>query len=136
MLLTLRRTFFIDFARWDYIKARHETCDANFQEKDCIQKAMVTAGVDTSKIDSCLLYSGGLENDQMNPILEELRPNAFPRAPHVSVGDFALGNRPLQDSFSEENIKTTICNGFMEGYKPDICRSTKPESCREPEQEL
>jgi hypothetical protein len=102
-------------------------CDGQFERTDCVQNAIQDAvGGDTTKVDNCVKYSGSLEGNGINTILEKYFPPKSPSesrlyeswvAPLLSVESFDYIDMFLSNS----TVVEAICSRFVVGKQPRIC---------------
>uniref|UniRef100_A0A7S3DXD1 PA domain-containing protein n=1 Tax=Entomoneis paludosa TaxID=265537 RepID=A0A7S3DXD1_9STRA len=113
---------------WNYVYEFMKRCNDPdyFNSPDCIKDAYSHAGIDGTKIDTCMKDSGGLEDDTNNNKLDtEIRAQREKGV--VLVPTSFVNEAQVRGAMSPGNIFEAICSGYSEGTKPDIC--TQCDKC-------
>ena len=110
---------------WDYVSEFLFRCDDEpefFTSETCIKDAMDHAGVDKHRIDACMSDAGGVEDDNINHILEE-ELAAREESGVVIVPSFFVNSAPLRGAMNVAEIFEAICSGYRHGSEPDVCKT-------------
>jgi len=105
-----------------------EACNNSkkFMEKGCIDGAANRAGIDASKINKCIKQSGGLEDRDMNKMLQdqvdEVEANGIIVMPVAYVNGV-----PIRGTLDFDVVFKAVCAGYKKGTEPEIC--TKCADC-------
>ena len=109
---------------WNYIDIFHHKCSHDkhyFDDKDCLHDVYHhSGGIDESEIDDCIKDSGGLENDNINRMLEEeltWSVNTVVETPSLWINFVPYKWMPLTPQW----VLESICHGFVYGQTPHIC---------------
>lgn len=109
---------------WDYVAEFMERCDNPdyFANGDCVKDALKHAGVKEDIVDRCIRDSGGLEKDATNTFLD-LEMEAQVNRGVVILPTAFVNTVALRGSLSTDTVFTAICNGYLEGTEPSICKA-------------
>jgi len=113
---------------WDYVNEFVLRCDNDdyFTSMDCIKDCMERSGVVHSKIERCIADSGGLEDDDVNILLEEELMSRISSGV-VILPSFFVNNAPLRGAPKTSEVFEAICSGYASGFEPRACK--KCSSC-------
>lgn len=108
---------------WEYVAEFIERCDNPdyFANDDCVKDAFKHAGIKEDVVDRCMRDSGGLEKDTTNTFLE-LEMQAQVKRGVVILPTAFVNTVALRGGLSVDTIFTAICNGYLEGTEPSICK--------------
>jgi hypothetical protein len=109
---------------WNYVNEFLFRCDDQpefFISDTCIKDAMDHAGVEKHKIDACMQDSGGLEDDNLNQVLEQ-ELAAREASGVVIVPSFYVNSAPLRGAMNIPEVFEAICAGYRSGSEPDVCK--------------
>jgi len=108
---------------WEYIAEFIERCDNPdyFANDDCVKDALKHAGIKEDVVDRCMRDSGGLEKDTTNTFLE-LEMQAQVKRGVVILPTAFVNTVALRGGMSVETVFTAICNSYLEGTEPSICK--------------
>eukprot|EP00523_Entomoneis_sp_CCMP467_P015407 CAMPEP_0168777664 /NCGR_PEP_ID=MMETSP0725-20121227/6683_1 /TAXON_ID=265536 /ORGANISM="Amphiprora sp., Strain CCMP467" /LENGTH=586 /DNA_ID=CAMNT_0008827409 /DNA_START=54 /DNA_END=1815 /DNA_ORIENTATION=+ len=107
---------------WNYVNEFMARCNDPdyFASPDCIKDAFSHAGIDASKIETCMKDSGGLEADTNNNKLDnEIKMQR--ELGVILVPTSFVNNAQVKGAMSPANVFEAICSGYAEGTKPEIC---------------
>jgi len=109
---------------WDYIAEFMERCDNPdyFANGDCVKDALKHAGIKDDIVERCIRDSGGLEKDATNTFLD-LEMEAQVNRGVVILPTAFVNTVALRGSLSTDTVFTAICNGYLEGTEPPICKA-------------
>lgn len=108
---------------WDYMEEFIERCDNPdfFANDDCVKDCYKHASIKQDVIDRCIADSGGLDKDKPNTFLDLEMESQVQRGVVILPTAF-VNTVALRGGLSTETVFTAICNGFLEGTKPKICK--------------
>jgi len=107
---------------WDYISQFFDRCNTPdyFMNEDCVKDCYKHAKVDASKIDECMMASGGLSKDQKNELLDAEIAAQSERGVVVLPTAF-VNTAAMRGQLTAGSVFTAICAGYLEGTTPEIC---------------
>jgi hypothetical protein len=109
---------------WDYILYHLEHCPGpdKFIDHDCVTQALTAAKVDPTRVDQCMMDSGGLDADDVNPLLEyQLHQQS--RTGILALPALVVENRTLDEPTSF-HLWEGLCRRFWTlnlTTTPDVC---------------
>lgn len=108
---------------WDYMSEFMARCDNPdyFANEDCAKDAYKHAGIKEDIINRCIADSGGLDKDKPNTFLD-LEMEAQVKRGVVILPTAFVNTVALRGGLSTDTVFTAICNGFLEGTEPKICK--------------
>ena len=108
---------------WEYMKIFMQRCDTPdfFANEDCVKDVMRKAGVKEELIDRCIKDSGGLEKDTPNTFLDLEMASQIKRGVVILPTAF-VNTIALRGGLSVDTVFSAICNGYLEGTAPKICK--------------
>lgn len=108
---------------WEYVMKFMELCDTPdyFANDDCVTDAYTHAEIDKDMIERCMKDSGGLSNDQPNTFLD-LEMSAQVQRGVVILPTAFVNTVALRGGLSVNTVFTAICNGYLEGTEPKVCK--------------
>ena len=92
-----------------------------FANEDCAKDAYKHAGIKEDIINRCIADSGGLDKDKPNTFLD-LEMEAQVKRGVVILPTAFVNTVALRGGLSTDTVFTAICNGFLEGTEPKICK--------------
>jgi hypothetical protein len=107
---------------WTYVEEFMFRCQGEdfFTSPDCIKDAYSHAGVEKTKIDACMLESGGLEEDDQNTVLEA-QLGEREAAGVVIIPSMYIDNSPIRGALEFPTVFKAVCAGYETGTEPDVC---------------
>jgi hypothetical protein len=107
---------------WKYIQEFLERCDTPdyFMNEDCINDCYRHAGVEGGLINQCMNDSGGLENDNVNALLD-LEISAQQERGVVVLPTAFVNTAAIRGQLTPSTVFHAICAGYAEGTTPKIC---------------
>lgn len=112
-------------AWWKYVDYFIENCDAKdkFNDPTCFQAAMTAAGVDASKIATCMTNAGGVGSDlnATNSLLEKEIADQESSGV-VLIPSLVVNGAVVRGSLSFSTVLKAVCSGFATGSEPLICQ--------------
>jgi len=108
---------------WSYVAQFMERCDSPdyFANDQCVDDAYKHAGIKKEDIDRCMNDSGGISKDGSNSFLDLEMAAQVTRGVVILPTAF-VNTVALRGSLSISTIFTAICNGYLEGTEPSICK--------------
>lgn len=109
-------------AWWTYMEQFSDRCNTPdfFMNEDCVTDCYKRSGIDKSKIDSCIVSSGGLDGDNDNAMLE-LEVTAQTERGVVVLPTAFVNTAAIRGQLSASAVFHAICAGYAEGTTPAIC---------------
>jgi len=107
---------------WDYIGHFFDRCNTPdfFMNEDCVKDCYKHAKVDASKIDQCIMDSGGLSEDKKNELLDAEIAAQSERGVVVLPTAF-INTAAMRGQLTASSVFSAICAGYLEGTTPEIC---------------
>lgn len=109
---------------WDYVKEHDEKCASTpglFSSEKCIDEIYKKVGIDSSRIERCIIDSGSPSEDVSNTKLENTMSARTDRGA-VVVPSVFINSAQVQGALNVKNVLTAICYGFAEGTAPEVCK--------------
>jgi len=86
----------------------------------CATKVMKEVGIDSSMIESCINYSGGVTNDVVNSRLKQEIDSKVENGV-IIVPSTYVNRVAMRGTINDGSVFNTICAGFLDGTAPEIC---------------
>jgi len=107
---------------WSYVEQFTERCDSPefFMNEDCVKDCYKHAKVNGDKINECIKYSGGLEKDAPNTLLD-LEIQVQNKQGVVVLPTAFVNTAAMRGQLSAKSVFSAICAGYSDGTTPAIC---------------
>ena len=117
---------------WTYVSTFMTMCDdksnahdtSRFKDPACIANAMVEAGVDSHKVQECIVASGGLEGNVNNTLFQKQQAR-IDELGVILIPSLFINQAPIRGSLTFDTTFEAICAGYATGYEPEICKQCR-----------
>jgi len=107
---------------WNYVNEFMFRCDTPefFTNKNCIKDVYTHSGIDKDKIESCMVDSGGVDDDSKNLLLDA-EIEAKDKVGVVIIPATYVNRAIIRGALEFQTVFGAVCSGFVAGTEPAIC---------------
>jgi len=119
---------------WDYVTQFEDACtmaNGRFNDLECAESVLVALSLDVDAIRACV---GDVTADVVNDVLEneqEMQLDDGRRGDINILPTVVINDRQYRGKLTREAVLRTLCSGFAESTRPELCDQGFEDKCLE-----